>query len=163
MAALYNNFSDFFLKYNLIIFYGTLLGIIRNNDFIENDDDIDLLLNISDLNNFLNDLDEKNVVYRKHIKKNEIPVIQCFYENIGPIDIYVYNEYKNDDILIKWDGGQLYAKKDIFPLKEIIFYDKKCLIPNNSEEILRQIYGKDWMIPTSKKYKWKDMTEVRFA
>ncbi len=78
------------------------------------------------------------------------------------IYIYIYDEYKNDDIIIKWDGGQLYAKHDLFPLKEKVFYDKKCLIPNNSEEILRQIYGKNWMTPITKKYEWKNITEVRF-
>ena len=37
-------FSKKFKKYKPVIFYGTLLGIVRENSIIKNDDDIDLLV-----------------------------------------------------------------------------------------------------------------------
>ena len=38
------NFSKKFKKYKPVIFYGTLLGIERDNSIIKNDDDLDFLV-----------------------------------------------------------------------------------------------------------------------
>ena len=47
LSKLWNKYIPIFLKYNipLTIFYGTLLGYHREQNFIENDDDIDIILN----------------------------------------------------------------------------------------------------------------------
>ena len=46
LSKLWNKYIPIFLKYNipLTIFYGTLLGYHREQNFIENDDDIDIIL-----------------------------------------------------------------------------------------------------------------------
>ena len=42
--------SKLFKNINFFIFYGTLLGMERNNTIIEGDDDIDILIDINDKN-----------------------------------------------------------------------------------------------------------------
>lgn len=159
LLFLYNSFLSLFSNFTFIAFYGTLLGIIRDNDFINGDDDLDFLLDEKDSNNFILQLDENKINYRK-LKKNSVSLIQCSFNNIGPIDIYLYFDY-DEYIRVPWDGNLLFAKKDIFPLKNIVFYDKKCIIPNESEKILEQIYGDNWKIPLNKKsYQWKEITKV---
>ena len=44
------NFSQKLKKYKPVIFYGTLLGIERENNIIKNDDDLDFLVDYKLLN-----------------------------------------------------------------------------------------------------------------
>ena len=147
---------------NLILFYGSLLGYYRDNDFINNDDDIDFIVNIDDFKK----LQQYIIKNKCNLKKISLGIIndnliQLYYDRIGPVDFYLFNDYK-DDILIKWDGNLLYSKDDIYPLKVVIYNNFKVYIPNNTLLILYQTYGKDWKIPIAKdKYKWHEINSVR--
>ena len=46
LQKLYSYFIKILLKHNIdfILFYGTVLGIVRENDFIYGDDDIDVII-----------------------------------------------------------------------------------------------------------------------
>jgi phosphorylcholine metabolism protein LicD len=147
------------VKYNLdfIPFYGTLLGIIRDNDFIDEDDDIDILVHFDDYTKILKMIKEDKLKTRKINEK----IIQLFHPSgIGPIDIYFYHKF-GEDILIKWDGNLLYSQKYIFPLKNIIFKNEH-IIPFDSNEILKQTYGKNYLTPIKKhEYNWYKIHNVR--
>lgn len=75
--------------------------------------------------------------------------------------IYIYDD-EEEDILIKHDGNLLFSKKDMLPLKSVKFYDLDILIPNNSDAILKQTYGDNYMTPRPKNYNWYAITNVRF-
>ena len=129
-----------------ILFYGTLLGYIRNNEFIDGDDDIDVLMNRKDLpvlNKAINDNTNITVINHRDY------LIQLFYNDIGPFDIFIYDD-RPKDILIKWDAWALYYRTLIFPLKPIKFKGYNVFIPQNSHIILQQNYGKDYIIPQRK-------------
>jgi phosphorylcholine metabolism protein LicD len=164
LKLIYQEFLKIFYNFKFIAFYGTLLGICRNKDFIENDDDIDFLLSKNELNNFEEKLNQQNNFIFKKLKKSysdDILLIQCYFNNIGPIDVYFYSE-ENNDILIPWDGNLLYSKTEIFPLKEITFHNCQIFIPHNFTNVLIQTYGKNWKIPIDKsKYKWTQINSVR--
>jgi len=74
------------------LFYGTLLGYIRENDFIENDDDIDVIVNKKDYNKVMENISKKNL--KTGIINQDI--IQIFMNDIGPFDIYFYVFEKNN-------------------------------------------------------------------
>jgi len=164
LKKIYQEFMKIFNGFEFIAFYGTLLGIIRENNFIKNDDDIDLLLLEKDFNNFIEKLKQQEVFTFKILKKSYAKInllVQCYHQNIGPIDVYLYQEEKQD-ILIPWDNNLLYAKKDIFPLKKFNFNDFFINLPNNSTNILLQTYGKMWKTPQDKSsYQWSKINTVR--
>lgn len=147
------------------IFYGTLLGFFRDRDFIRNDDDIDILLSYTHYSKIL-DIIEKNsdkLIIRNHFYRF-ISVGLILDEELFkiPIDFYFYEEDPKNStkILIAHEGLLFYNKEDILPQTEAIFYDQPILIPRNTNQILRSVYGTNYMIPTSKSYNWFDITEV---
>lgn len=144
-------------NFNYILFYGSLLGLIREGDFIENDDDIDVLLSIKDRAKLINRLQQ----LRLEITVNELSIIQFLIEGIGHIDVYFYED-RNTDILIKWDGNLLFSKNDIWPLRNTRFKNFFINIPYNSEKILEETYGANWRTPLDKSsYDWNLITTVR--
>ena len=159
LNILYTEIMKILSKRNIkiILFYGTLLGYIREKDFINNDDDIDVLINRKDLPILKKLIKDSNIKYINH--RNYL--IQLFYNNIGPFDIYIYDDRKYD-ILIKFDGWSLYYRKYIFHLKPIKFKGFHVYIPKNSHIILKQNYGKDYMIPKNKSdYDWNKINTIR--
>jgi lipopolysaccharide cholinephosphotransferase len=147
----------------LILFYGTLLGFVRNNNFIENDDDIDIIISRKDFNKimcflYLNKDASNMTLVSYRIYDN---LLQLFWNNIGPFDMYIYDDLE-DRILLKHDGNLLYRKSDIFPLKSVVFNNISVSIPANSENILYQTYGEKWMIPQTKNvdYIWENINSV---
>lgn len=154
----------FSTKVHLILFYGSLLGYVRNNDFLENDDDIDFLLYRDERQIMLNILDPlaKSQILRVTI--NNANILQlCFADSDVPIDIYFFDRIWNNQILIRWDGNITFDRADIFPLQEIILYQQNVFIPHNNNRLLQLIYGDNWQIPISKKdYTWSNITKTNF-
>src|SRR5579863_7189672 len=107
LGQLYDAIMKIFVgsDFDFVLFHGSLLGYVREGDFIEGDDDIDVLMSRKKRSDLI-----------RFIKENRIKtglvlsdIIQLYYEDIGPFDIYLYDELE-DDILLKWDGNLLYKK-----------------------------------------------------
>jgi len=154
---------------DFILFYGSLLGYVRENDFIKNDDDIDILINIFDVQSLLRQLKNLNLDVTVFIELKvdntygKIGIIQVLLpNNKETLDFYIYEELDDNDIIIRWDGGLLFNKLDIFPLKKITFKNININIPNNSEKILDEVYGLNWKTPLLKtEYSWQNINTVR--
>ena len=74
--------SNKFKKYHCFVFYGTLLGLTRENNIIRNDDDIDFLIDIR---------------YKKKII-HEIKKLRLFKinkKNLNPYFIQLTRKFKN--------------------------------------------------------------------
>jgi len=154
----YTYLVDMFNKNNieLILFYGSLLGYTRNNDFIEGDDDIDVIVNIDDYDKVLKII-SNNKLYCNICNKH---IIQLNYNQV-PFDIYFFEKF-HDHIHIYWDGGINIDNKEIFPLKNVVFKNQSIMIPNNIEHLCYLIYGDNWKIPTEKKkYNWLKITKLK--
>lgn len=142
------------------LFYGSLLGYVRDNDFLERDDDIDILIASKDASVVLNVLKNNPDI---QIRREFAYFIQVGIADIqASLEFYFYDLIWRDELLITWDGNLVFSRQHIFPLKEILFHDYHIFIPNNSEKILEIIYGDNWRIPIDKsQYSWQAITKVK--
>lgn len=145
------------------------LGYHRDDQFIHNDDDIDVIVPRSCRENLLQYItDNHSKTIRITFSNDDILQLSVIDADnnkmIGPFDIYFYEEPANsNDILIRQDGNLLFKRCDIFPTRSVIFNGHSILIPNNPAEILTELYGPDWKIPKTKNvdYIWQKITTVR--
>lgn len=151
------------LKY--FAFYGTILGLTRNADIIEDDDDIDLLVNIHERDEVIKRFNSS--IFDLDLSK---PVNQTYFflqatlvqEGITTyIDIYFYEDKDGLDYIIdRWSflarwhepKSALHIPKElIFPLKKENFFGIDIQVPNNKSSACEFLYGTDWKTPKSKK------------
>lgn len=137
-----NKFDENNIKFGLI--YGTLLGAIRENDFISHDEDIDLFV-----------LSEDEIKFREilfELNKNEFELIR--YERSGLysilrkgeyIDFYIMKPYSKG---VRWNGADNFIlEKFVTETKFIKFKGEEFLVPKESEKFLEFFYGKEWGTP----------------
>ena len=126
-----------------IISYGTLLGIMREGNPIEGDDDIDLIIYKKDRNELLqlfDELDEFTVDTRYEKQGN---FRRRWYKGV-PIDIYLTAEYNKDghDTCDIWNNNSL----KMFPIKQISWNGVTLNIPEDYEKFLSDTYS-NWKHP----------------
>jgi hypothetical protein len=140
------------------IFFGSLLGYVRENNLIKNDDDIDIMLDKKYfnkikilLNKYRLNIEKKNIFlqYQKEIN-----------EYITSIDFYFF-EKKSEYIELKWhfysynknvkDNTFLHIpEKLLFPFNKVNFFDFTISIPISPILICEYLYGKRFREPLSK-------------
>jgi phosphorylcholine metabolism protein LicD len=145
------------LGYDLILYGGTLLGYIRNKDFIPTDNDLDFII--------------MHKSHDKQIVRQEIIDINTYFDKQHTLctDMHLLGHchyYKNTQFFDGWNGwigedNKLYIcfdlngeleKQDILPLKQIKFYGHIFNIPKHPKKILTLLYGSKWEIPAEYKH-----------
>jgi phosphorylcholine metabolism protein LicD len=135
-------------KYQIdyFLFGGTLLGAIREKDFIENDNDIDI--------GILQPFWENNILFQqitwnllsKDIKICNLAATHVMNLNKNGIGVDLcYFKKENNYHVTEGCGWKIkipshYLKK----LESITFLGKKCYIPNNIENFLTEFYTDTW-------------------
>ena len=136
------------------IFYGTMLGLHRDGDVIDGDDDCDFLAPTK----LYEDIKKTFVTNGYKVTSNDLKdTFTQFTTKIDSkdvlIDVYYYFDYDDDYILEKWNfAGQhfnknrwlLIPKKELFDLKKIKYKDIYVNVPGNSEFMCKFLYGEKY-------------------
>lgn len=153
------NTVDFFeSKFNLKVYpvYGTLLGIVRDKDFIAHDTDMDMAY----LSNY-HTPEEVSKEFRQLCEQlNQYGILMKSFEPPSHIHIYSPSKQIRFDMWISWmDNNNKYYLAWIFdgefdsslvlPFNKTIFKNQEFLLINDYEKFLDFVYGKDWKNPIS--------------
>lgn len=136
-------------KIEYFVCYGVLLGIIREGNLLEFDDDIDILVYENDYENAY------NLISKKYTLMRTDPDFCQGYIHEGQIELYKYKK-EGTKIIDKWTNRSkiqgTFDKDIIYPIKNIYVPTLKIYInvPNKPEKLLEQVYS-NWRVPTRDK------------
>ena len=150
--------SSLFAKHNIpnwFIAYGTLLGIIRGNSCINNDDDIDIVCNKESYGKIKEILTENNFTFQDcpNNPNNSKPyIIKTPKTNeFTTVDIYMATMDDNGNYNDMWNGVVWSECHVNNKLIEYEWQGTTLYLPNNYETKLINRYGKAWKTPAKSK------------
>lgn len=139
-----NNITKWFVS------YGTLLGLVRENSCIDNDDDIDIIIDKNYYDILKKILIENNFVleYGYGIGKSKYILKTKPTSKYTSIDIYM-GTFSDNNVFDQWN--KLNIKNCFLDNQNKTFIEKnwngqQIYYPNNYERILVNRYGNDWHI-----------------
>jgi phosphorylcholine metabolism protein LicD len=123
------------------LWFGTLLGAIRENDFIKHDEDTDVFMLEEDREKVVNALFDFEDLGLKVIRYEEN--VLSFMRDNDYIDIYFYKKSFNQRVMLDNGIDEKYLEKT----KDINFLGVNFPVSENPEEALKILYGENWRIP----------------
>ena len=154
-------FYELFSK-QFFLCYGTLLGCIREGDFIAHDDDVDVCF-LADGNTLAEAAREFAQVVRSLRDRGQTIEVRShiqFHWRIAGIEIDVFMAWLEDDRLYSYNVGGLFTKDQVCPLRPHKFKDRDVLLPQDPEALLELIYGPSWRIPDPL-FQWRPTVAAR--
>jgi lipopolysaccharide cholinephosphotransferase len=138
-------------KIPVFLNFGTLLGAVREKDFIVHDDDVDFEIYERDKDAFLAtfpDLEAHGLHFFEHI-----PAMRLYSFTRGgeQIDFFLAREKKTLRGR-RWDleGRATVPARFLDNLDTIDFLGEPFLVPHDPLGLVRNLYGKTWNIPIEK-------------
>jgi len=134
--------SDFF-DIKLFLAFGTLLGAIREKDFIDGDSDVDVSLLESDEDKLCQAINSKIRKLQGFKLIRILPDLITLNRDGGNIDISIFRKSRNYECL-----GRHKINMELVEHPLIVdFYGQKFLAPNNTESYLAYLYD-NWKVPS---------------
>lgn len=144
-------------KLDLTLFpiYGTLLGCVRERNFIAHDNDIDIT--------YISKFDDPESVRAEFVTLCEY-IVELGFRGIfkgevssncfgikSPSSFDIYPSWFNTDggyqLSVGYHGTQLTKNEKFFEFVERPMGSHTFMVPANAEEIVAQIYGSGWKVP----------------
>lgn len=135
--VLYSNNIKFILA------FGTLLGAVREKDFITHDEDVDLIVFDRDKQKIFDLIPAIMKVGFRIVRYDRRNLLSIMKDG-EYIDFYFFKEYK--DNLYKC-SGILHPNEFLENLTTLEFKGVEYFVPQDSEGFLRFLYGDDWRVP----------------
>tara|TARA_Y100000401_G_scaffold67769_1_gene54292 strand:- start:76 stop:582 length:507 start_codon:yes stop_codon:yes gene_type:complete len=146
------------------MFYGSLLGCVREGSLLEMDDDIDILINARHRKEVYKIIEEDFDIIDTTQHPNHSPHFLQGTRMIGDkrtyIDFYLFDsEINKTNIIDRWnfwgrweepDYHLMIPKSLIYPIKKKTFEFGTCGIPAQEVETVKYLYGERWMHPSDK-------------
>ena len=134
-------------SHNVLFFlaFGTLLGAVREHDFITHDEDIDLIMFKSDMPKFLSllfVLRQQGFEIARYERRGFLSIIR----KGEYIDFYFFDDYPEDNTLV-YCCRDLYPKAEFLDHTTIEFQGTEFTAPRNYTKYLEFNYGTNWRTP----------------
>lgn len=126
---------------NWFISYGTLLGIIRNNSCIEQDDDVDIIIDQSEKDKLEQLIKDKGWKYS--IKKPDIYKMVVVQEK-PTVDFYISTMKNKNDYNDTWNKV---IWSNCLPITQRKWNSTTLQVPHDVETKLKNRYGDKWTVP----------------
>ena len=156
--------SNILIDVEHFIFFGGLLGLVRDGDIIEGDDDIDIYVSIKNREQILTRLESTDFEVDLGAWPNKTPYFlqaSRFIDGIKTIvEFYFYEDEVNSQyVRDRWNFLGSINKKNthilvpkhfLFPVKKTTYFDTDISFPANPEKICEFLYGRMWRAPLTK-------------
>ena len=151
-------FTNLIQDLDYFVFFGTLLGLTREENIIEGDDDIDFYVNIKNRNQLINILKSNSIKVNENLHVNRdksfLQIIRNYQNKIYLVDFYFYDADSDENFIIeKWNyqGMPHITSKHlrtpkiyIFPIKTKSFGNFKINFPSEPLYLCDFLYGPEW-------------------
>jgi hypothetical protein len=134
---------------------GTLLGAIRDGNFIKHDSDIDIAI-LTDRKNMCQFV-QPSVEISRSVYLGELPMQIAYLDNGILVDFYFYYLNSEGDYYVNANSECVLKLPQalFFPIQQTNYeFLGRVPIPSKSSEYLEWTYGEEWRIPKTKKSKW---------
>jgi len=140
---------------------GTVLGVVRENGFIEHDEDIDLGIFSTEYNPEIEKAISSKFKLKSRYGKIDSGYELSFVHRLTGVSIDIFLYYQDGDsfwcpsfnnICNKAKNKMCRWKYSFDSVKPVDFLRRKFLIPNPVERYLSEAYGQDWRTPKKFSY-----------
>ena len=144
------------------VFFGTLLGLVRDGAPITGDDDVDVYVDVSNRHAALAALKRHGVHIELRLERNSTEHFCQFEGEISGrevrLDLYFFSR-EDEHISEAWNfiGRPEHSQNHmrvpnslIFPISQVEFQGNTVNCPSNAEGVCEFLYGSEWRTPKRK-------------